>query len=110
MRVLKQIIIGLVTLGALVFAAQNFETVEIVFLKWSVQLPIAVVVFAIYILGAFSGGMLWSLIKKVATLDQAKKREERQQESGQRDEFDVESGPRPPSRPKPGFFSDSDEQ
>lgn len=100
MKVIKQIIIGVITVVALIFAAQNFEVVEIVFLKYSIQLPIAVVVFAIYILGAFSGGMLWSLIKKVATMDKASKNPE------QKSEADEAAAPAP--KPKPGFFSDSE--
>lgn len=105
MKVLKQIIIIVITVAALIFAAQNFDTVEIVFLKWSVMLPIAVVVFSIYILGALSGGMLWSLIKKVATMDQSKKQVETEAKPAQDDEFNLQ--PKPKS--KPGFFSDSDD-
>lgn len=105
MKILKQVVIILITVVALIFAAQNFETVEIVFLKWSVELPIAVVVFAIYILGAFSGGMLWSLIKKVATMDQSKKNADPDLKSDSVKEFN--SDPKP--KAKPGFFSDSDD-
>ena len=106
MKILNKIVIILITVVALIFAAQNFDTVEIVFLKWSVMLPIAVVVFAIYILGAFSGGMLRSLIKKVATMDQSKKNAESERKSDPVKEFNTDPKP----KPKPGFFSDSDEQ
>lgn len=68
MKILKQILVGILTVGALIFAAQNFDAVQIRFLSWSVQLPIAVVVFGIYVLGAVSGGLLLSLFKKVATM------------------------------------------
>jgi uncharacterized integral membrane protein len=66
---IKRIILLVLLAIALIFAAQNFETVTIRFLVWSIKLPIAVTLMGIYVLGALTGGLLFSMVKKVVELD-----------------------------------------
>lgn len=66
---IKKIILLLLLAVALIFAAQNFETVTIKFIVWSIKLPIAVTLMGIYVLGALTGGLLFSMVKKVVELD-----------------------------------------
>lgn len=51
----------------LVFSVQNMETARFAFLVWSMTVPLAFASVVIYVLGAMSGGLLWSLIKKMTT-------------------------------------------
>lgn len=69
MKTLKTILVIILVVIALVFAFQNFQTVDISFYKWSVEMPLSVAILGIYIFGALSGGILFSLLKKIATLD-----------------------------------------
>lgn len=66
---IKRIILLLLLAIALVFAAQNFDAVTIKFIVWSINLPIAVTLMGIYALGALTGGILFSMVKKVVELD-----------------------------------------
>ena len=65
----KKIILLLILAITLIFAAQNFESVTIRFLSWSIHLPIAVTLLGIYALGGITGGLLFSGLKKVVELD-----------------------------------------
>ena len=65
MRILIIIALALLGLFVLILAFQNFESVTISFFKWSVTLPLIITVIGTYILGAFTGGMLFSMLKKI---------------------------------------------
>lgn len=65
----KKIILLLILAITLIFAAQNFESVTIQFLGWSINLPIAVTLLGIYALGGITGGLLFSMLKKVIDMD-----------------------------------------
>jgi len=45
------------------FAVQNLQTITVSFLKWSVTLPIAVVVIGAYALGMASGGSVLAFLR-----------------------------------------------
>ncbi len=47
----------------LIFAIQNFQTVTVAFLRFSLSAPIAFLVIVIYLLGMATGGSLWALIR-----------------------------------------------
>ncbi|MCA1757292.1 MAG: lipopolysaccharide assembly protein LapA domain-containing protein [Bacteroidales bacterium] len=74
---IKKIILLLLLAVALIFSAQNFETVNIKFIVWSINLPIAVTLMGIYVLGALTGGLLFSMLKKVVELDRQSKPKEK---------------------------------
>jgi uncharacterized integral membrane protein len=47
-----------------VFVLQNTESVSVSFFTWAIDLPIAVVVFVVYVLGALTGGSLYGLLRR----------------------------------------------
>lgn len=51
----------------LVFAFENLEIVSVDFLWFSIQLPLAVLVVVIYIVGMVTGSNLWALIRRLVT-------------------------------------------
>ncbi len=69
MKTLKTILLIILVIIALFFAFQNFQTVDISFYKWSAKMPLSLAILGIYIFGALSGGVLFSLLKKIITLD-----------------------------------------
>jgi putative membrane protein len=57
--------IVLVFVAALIiFVFQNTQSVDISFLTLGVTLPLAVLVFVVYVLGALSGGSLYALLRR----------------------------------------------
>ena len=48
----------------IIFAAQNLDSVTIIFLSSSIRAPIALVTTAVYILGAITGSSLLALIRR----------------------------------------------
>jgi putative membrane protein len=48
----------------IVFVFQNTESVGVSFLALGVTLPLAVLVFVVYLLGALSGGSLYALLRR----------------------------------------------
>jgi putative membrane protein len=48
----------------IVFVFQNTQSVDVAFLALSATLPLAVLVFVVYLLGALSGGSLYALIRR----------------------------------------------
>jgi uncharacterized integral membrane protein len=57
--------IVVVFIAALViFVFQNTQSVGISFLALGVTLPLAVLVFIVYVLGALSGGSLYALLRR----------------------------------------------
>ena len=46
----------------IIFVFQNTQSVGVSFLALSVTLPLAVLVFVVYVLGALSGGSLYALL------------------------------------------------
>lgn len=65
MRFIKTLVL-LLFLGAIVlFTFQNLETVRLSFLSWHLELPLSFISALIYILGAISGSLLFSLLKSI---------------------------------------------
>lgn len=69
MKIIKFILILLFVAIVVVFSFQNFESIFISFLGWQVNLPVFAAVIIIYILGAVTGGLLLSMIKKITTTE-----------------------------------------
>lgn len=65
------IFIGIVTL----FTLQNLEAVRFSFLTWYIEIPLSIVSVLFYILGALSGGLLFSMIKHLLTTNNTQKDE-----------------------------------
>jgi uncharacterized integral membrane protein len=47
-----------------IFAVQNFQSVTMAFLGFSIHLPLALMALAIYLLGMATGGSLLSLLRR----------------------------------------------
>jgi uncharacterized integral membrane protein len=57
-------VIVLFAAATLVFAVQNFQTVTMAFLGFSVRLPLALLAVVIYLLGMATGGSLLTLLRR----------------------------------------------
>ena len=51
----------------IIFVFQNTQSVGISFLALGVTLPLAMLVFVVYVLGALSGGSLYALLRRSVT-------------------------------------------
>ena len=74
MRLLKTILLLLLIGVAVIFTIQNMEIVKLSFLNFHLEIPLSFASVAIYILGAFSGGLVFSLLKKLSLEDSNKKK------------------------------------
>lgn len=74
MRLLKTILLLLLAGVAVIFTIQNMETVKLSFLNFHLEIPLSFASVAIYILGAISGGLIFSLLKKLTLEDSDKKK------------------------------------
>jgi uncharacterized integral membrane protein len=73
MRLLKTILLLLLIGVAVIFTIQNMEMVKLSFLNFHIEIPLSFASIAIYILGAISGGLIFSLLKKLTLEDSDKK-------------------------------------
>lgn len=48
----------------IIFVFQNTQSVDVSFLALGATLPLAVLVFIVYVLGAMSGGSLYALLRR----------------------------------------------
>ena len=65
MKTLKKIVLFLLIMIFLIFSFQNRADIQIAFFKWSVFIPTSLLIVATYVLGMFTGGILWMLIKSL---------------------------------------------
>ena len=47
-----------------VFAIQNFQSVTMAFLGFSIRMPLALMALVLYLLGIATGGSLWALLRR----------------------------------------------
>ncbi|MPM04921.1 hypothetical protein SDC9_51202 [bioreactor metagenome] len=73
MRLLKTILLLLLIGVAVIFTIQNMEIVKLSFLIFHLEIPLSFASVSIYILGAFSGGIVFSMLKKLTIEDSNKK-------------------------------------
>jgi lipopolysaccharide assembly protein A len=64
MRWLYLAIVVVFVAALIIFVFQNTGTVGVSFLSWAIDLPIALVVFVVYVLGALTGGSLYGLLRR----------------------------------------------
>ncbi len=67
MKTFKLFFVLLFIFTIIIFSFQNIDSMTIMFLFWKIDIPIFASVILIYILGAISGGLLFSLIKKISS-------------------------------------------
>jgi uncharacterized integral membrane protein len=63
MKTLKLVIAGLLLVAMLLVIGQNLATVELAFLAWTIDLPIAVPVVLAFVLGALLGRPLFRFFR-----------------------------------------------
>lgn len=64
MRWFHLAVIVLFAVVTIIFAAQNFQTVTVSFLRFSAQTPLAFLIAVIYLLGTATGGSLLALLRR----------------------------------------------
>ena len=64
MRWLYLAIVIVFVAALIVFVYQNKASVDVSFLALGATLPLAVLVFVVYVLGALSGGSLYALLRR----------------------------------------------
>ena len=64
MRYVHIAIIVLLTLLVLTFKLQNLQSVTVQFFAFSLTMPVTLLLFGVYVLGMFTGGALWSRLKR----------------------------------------------
>ncbi len=65
MRFIKTILLIILIAAIVIFTVQNMEIVKLSFLNWHLEIPLAISIVLIYILGAISGGIVLTLLKKL---------------------------------------------
>jgi uncharacterized integral membrane protein len=63
-RLLQSILLFILVMALVTFVFQNTHVTKIQFLRWSAEAPIAAVCLGLYLLGMFSGGAVFSFIKR----------------------------------------------
>ena len=56
-------LIAILGIATVIFALQNLQSVIVTFLNFRVSAPLAVLIAVFYVLGMFTGGSLWSLVR-----------------------------------------------
>jgi putative membrane protein len=74
MNLFKKIILFVILLIIIIFSVQNSEIYTLKLFNWKVELPVSILVFFVYILGMTTGGILFSVIRKLLS-DEKKKNE-----------------------------------
>jgi uncharacterized integral membrane protein len=64
MRWFYLVVIILLAAATIIFAAQNFQTVSVSFLRMNAQTPLAFLIVIIYLPGAATGGGLLALLRR----------------------------------------------
>ena len=75
MRIVKSILLLLFIGAVVLFTFQNLQTVRLSFLSFHLETPLSFVSVLIYILGALSGGLLFSMLKKLLNRNAEQKNE-----------------------------------
>ena len=64
MRWVYILIVAVFVAAIVLFVVQNREAVTMAFLGFSLRAPLAVLAVVVYILGAFTGGSLYALLRR----------------------------------------------
>lgn len=73
MKTVKKIILFILIVIFLIFSFQNRQDIPLVFFQWSTQIPTSLVIVATYVLGMFSGGLVWMLLKTLVVTETKEK-------------------------------------
>jgi uncharacterized integral membrane protein len=73
MRLVKFIALLLFIGAVTLFSIQNMELVKLSFLNWHLEIPLSFASILLYILGTISGGIVFSMLKKLSVENSNKK-------------------------------------
>ncbi len=73
MRLIKSILLLLFIGAVMLFSFQNMELIKLSFFNWHLEIPLSFASILFYILGAISGGIVFSMLKKLSLEDSDKK-------------------------------------
>lgn len=73
MRLFKTILLLFLIAGVTIFIIQNMEIVKLSFLNFHLEIPLSFTTVAVYILGAISGSLIFSLLRKLTIENTGKK-------------------------------------
>ncbi|MCH8534473.1 MAG: hypothetical protein LAT51_05330 [Flavobacteriaceae bacterium] len=65
MKMLKKIVFFLLIALIGIFVFQNLSSVNINFLTWELKITKSILIIVIYVLGMLSGGILFSILKRL---------------------------------------------
>lgn len=65
MKIFKTIILIILIAVIVIFTVQNMEMVKLGFLNLYLEIPLSILSVSIYVLGAISGGLVLSMLKKL---------------------------------------------
>jgi len=65
MNIIKKILFFLIIAFIGVFIFQNLNSINIRFITWELKITQSVLIVIVYILGMLSGGLLFSILKKL---------------------------------------------
>ena len=63
MRFVYMALIAVLVSIVVLFKFQNLESATVSLFSMSVTLPVSILVFLIYVLGMFTGGFMWQLVR-----------------------------------------------
>lgn len=79
MKVVKRILLVLIALLIVIFAVQNSGNITIKLFDWSMTLPVSLLIILVYFLGMTTGGILFSIIRRLAQDSPVQEKEEEEQ-------------------------------
>jgi lipopolysaccharide assembly protein A len=63
MRWINMAVTAILVGALLIFALQNLQSITVDFLSFSLRAPLSVLAIVIYLLGMWTGGSVWALIR-----------------------------------------------
>ena len=75
MKIFKSILLLLFVLAVVIFTLQNLELVNIRFLDWHMEIPLSLASVLFYIMGAISGGLLFSMLIELTSSNSRNKKD-----------------------------------
>ena len=63
MRWINMAVTAILVGALLIFALQNLQSISVDFLSFSLRAPLSVLAIVIYLLGMWTGGSVWALIR-----------------------------------------------
>lgn len=73
MKYVRIVLLTILILTLVIFVSQNSQPLLLTFLSWDARFPASLIIVVIYLLGTFTGSILYASIKKINRLDDKEK-------------------------------------